>query len=660
VKPVSSRRSLLCGLALLPAVLATVGTGLGTANAEESRSAATYRPEVLARVGVVAAGRHFAAEAGLRMLARGGNAVDAGVAAVFAAAVTEISHFGLGGEVPIVLYLADRHEVLVINGQGVAPAAASVEYFRRLGDIPGGGPLAGAVPAVVDALAIALAEFGTLSLADVLAPAITLAEDGFPWYDYLARALAQELDNVRKYPSGARVYLQGPGGTAPAVGSVFRQPDLARTLRALVEEEQRHLERGRKAAIHAARDRFYRGDVGQRIARAAQDAGGLLTADDLARYVGRVERPTHAAFRTRHGSFEVFKTSFWGQGPVLLQALLILQGFDLERMGHNSTEYIHTVTEALKLALADRDAFYGDPDFAKVPIVGLLSEAYAAERRTLIDPLRAQNSIRPGDPWKFQPRADAPESDPRRTGVAAGRGIASQRAIALGTPASTPAARGAVASVARPALSGHRSFSPDTTNINVADANGNLFSASPSSGWFFAGVFIAGDTGVPLGNRMQAFVLNEDGHPNLVQGGKRPRTTLTPTVVLRDGKPFLALSSPGGDSQDQQALQVLLNLAVFNMRPQEAIEAPRFNSLHHHQSFGRHPFGDRDGRPGVLQVEDRIPVGTIEALRRLGHRVEVLGPFMMDTGTTLAGVDQRHGTLFGGADVRRERFVVGW
>jgi gamma-glutamyltranspeptidase/glutathione hydrolase len=361
----------------------------------------------------VAAGRHFAAEAGMRVLARGGNAADAGVAAVFAAAVTEISHFGLGGEVPILLYLADRRQVVVINGQGVAPAAASAEYFRRLGEIPSGGPLAGAVPAVVDALAIALAEFGTLSLAEVLAPAIALAEEGFPWYDFLARALDGELDNVRKYPSGARVYLQGPGGTVPAVGSVFRQPDLARTLRALVEEEQRHLGQGRKGAIHAARDRFYRGDVGQRIAQAAQAAGGLLTAEDLTRYQGRVERPTQAAFRTRHGSFEVFKTGFWGQGPVLLQALLVLQGFDLERMGHNSTEYIHTVTEALKLVLADRDTYYGDPDFAKIPAAGLLSEPYAVERRTLMDPLRAHNSIRPGDPWKFEPRPGAGESGPK-------------------------------------------------------------------------------------------------------------------------------------------------------------------------------------------------------------------------------------------------------
>ncbi|MBI4610430.1 MAG: gamma-glutamyltransferase family protein [Candidatus Rokubacteria bacterium] len=599
------------------------------------RGSGTYRPEVVGRVGAVAAGRHFAAEAGMRMLARGGNAVDAGVAATFAAGVTEISHFGMGGEVPIILYLADRRDVLVISGQGHAPAAASADLFRRQGGIPSNGPSAGTVPAVIDALAIALAEFGTLSLAEVLAPAIALAEEGFPWYEFLTRYLEPQLERMHRFPSGARVYLQGPGGTIPALGSIFRQPDLARTLRALVEEEQHHLSQGRRAAIYAARDRFYGGDVGQRIAKAVQEAGGLLTHADLAMYRGRVERPTRITFRTRHGTFEVFKTGFWGQGPVLLQALALLQSFDLERMGHNSTEYIHTVTEALKLALADRDAFYGDPEFAKVPASGLLSETYAAERRKLIDPLAANNLQRPGDPWKFEPRSERKRPEVGRDPRAGGR----ERTRAALSPPRDP---------------GVRLASPDTTTVNTADAKGNLFSASPSSAWFFGGVFIAGDTGVPLGNRMQAFVL-EEGHPNIVHGGKRPRTTLTPTIVLRDGKPYLALSSPGGDSQDQQALQVFLNMAVFNMSPQAAIEAPRFNSFHHRRSFGDHRF-----MGGGLELEDRIPPGVVEALRRLGHRVSVVGPFMMDTGTTLVGVEPKHGTLFGAADLRRQRFVVGW
>ena len=585
----------------------------------------TYRPEVVGRVGVVAAGRHFAAEAGLRMLTRGGNAFDAGVAATFTAAVTEISHFGMGGEVPIIVYLADRREVVVISGQGPAPTAASIDGFRRQRRIPTNGPSAGTVPAVVDALCIALAEFGTLSLADTLGPAIELA-DGFPWYDFLTLYLRPELERMAAFPSGARVYLQGPGGSIPAVGSIFKQADLARTLRALLEAEQQNAQRGRKAAIYAARDRFYRGDIGQRIAKAVREAGGLITDADLAGYKGRVERPTHAVFKTRHGTFEVFKTGFWGQGPVLLQALSILQGFDLERMGHNSADYIHTVTEALKLALADRDEFYGDPDFARVPARGLLSDAYAAERRRLIASDTAYTLPRPGDPWRFEPGARTLEPSPRPD----------PRLMAQTAP-----------------RSGHGST--DTTNINVADARGNLFSASPSSAWVFGGVFIAGDTGVPLGNRMQAFLL-EDKHPNVVQGGKRPRTTLSPTVVLRDAKPYVALSSPGGDSQDQQALQVLLNLAVFNMRPQEAVEAPRFNSLHYTESFGAHRFR----MAGGLEIEDRIPRDVVAEPQLRGHKVVTVGPFMMDTGIALAGVDPEHGTLFGAADVRRQRFVVGW
>ncbi len=613
-------------LGILATALMLFGTAMTATGAEQIQGTSTYRPEVLGRVGVVAAGRHFAAEAGMQMLARGGNAVDAGVAATFAAAVTEISHFGLGGEVPIVLYLAGQKKSVVINGQGTAPQAASAELFRRLGGIPENGPSAGTVPAVVDALTVALAEYGRLSLAEVLAPAIELA-DGFPWYEFLTRMFTPELEAIRRYPSGARIYLQGPGGSIPAVGSIFRQPELARTLRALAEEEQRNRVSGRKEAIYAARDRFYKGDIGRRIAQAVQESGGLLTAEDLAGYHGRVEAPTHVTFSIPGSpTYDIFKTGFWGQGPVLLETLNLLRGFDLKRMGHNSTAYIHTVTEALNLALADRDTYYGDPDFSAIPAAGLLSEAYAAERRQLIDPSRASPRVRPGDPWRFD----------------AGRSEANRASVGFQRVQISPDTWG-------------RAQSPDTTCVNAVDAQGNLFSASPSSAWVFGGVFVAGDTGVPLGNRMQAFVLNEDGHPNLVQGGKRPRTTLTPTVVLRDGKPYLALSSPGGDSQDQQALQVFLNIVVFGMSPQEAVEAPRFNSLHYERSFASH-----DYRGGALEIENRVPPEVVEGLRRLGHKINLLGSFMMDTGTTVVGIDPTYGTLFGAADLRRERFVVGW
>lgn len=583
----------------------------------------TYRPEVQGRTAIVAAGHHFSAVAGMRLVGLGGNAIDAGVAATFAAAVTEISHFGMGGEVPILLYLAERDEVLVINGQGTAPAAATAEHFRAAGGIPANGPAAGAVPAVVDSLLITLAEYGTRSLAEVLGPAIEFA-DGFPWYAFLDEVMERELDDVRKHPSGAQAYLQGPDQSIPEIGSVFRQPDLARTLRQLVEAEQSYQGDDRKAAIYAARDRFYRGDIATRIAAAVDAAGGLLTAADLAGYRGRIEAPARLKFRTAGAEFEVFKTGFWGQGPVLLQTLAILQGYDLAAMGHNSTEYIHTVTEALKLALADRDAHYGDPDFAEVPAVGLLSADYANARRALIEPERAHNLQRPGDPWVFEPKAGPV---PARTYPQPAAGIYAAATFA----------------------------SPDTTSINAVDAAGNLFSASPSSAWFFGGVFIAGDTGVPLGNRLQAFALAGDDHPNQVRPHKRPRTTLTPTLVSRDGKPFLALSTPGGDAQDQQNLQVFLNIAVFGMRPQQAIEAPRFNTMQYQKSFGDHEI-----LPGVLVLENRIPRSVSRALGKLGHKVKRVGPFMMLTATTLVGIDQRNGTLTGAADVRGQRFVTGW
>lgn len=611
----------------LAAAVAALALCSSVEAAESIRGSDTYRPEVRAKSGVVAAGRHFAAEAGLRMLAKGGNAVDAGVAAVFAAAVTEISHFGLGGEAPIIVYLAERKKVVVISGQGTAPAAASADHFRAAGGIPTNGPSAGAVPAVVDALAMVLAEYGTLALSEVLAPAIDLT-DGFPWYAFLTHYMRPHLQAIRAHPSGARVYLQGPGQSIPPVGSVFRQPALAATLRALADEEKQHASEGRRQAIYAARDRFYKGDVGKAIAAAVQAAGGLMTTDDLAGYRGRIEAPARGVFESVNGTFEIYKTGFWGQGPVLIQALNILQGFDLEAMGHNSTEYIHTVTEALKLALADRDMHYGDPAFADIPESGLLSEAYAAKRRQRIDPRRADARPRPGDPRPFEPRAG-------RSGVR--HAASAQRALVFSNAPPDP-----------------YSDSVDTTCINVADAAGNLFSAAPSSGWFFGGVFIAGETGVPLGNRMQAFVLDDES-PNVVEGGKRPRTTLSPTVVLRNGKPFMAVSTPGGDTQDQQILQVLLNIAVFGMAPQAAIEAPRFNTLHHERSFGDHKFWSR-----VLLVEERIPADVRAALGQLGHRVTVLGPFMMNTGVTLAGIDPRYGTLFGAADPRRQRFVVGW
>jgi len=591
-----------------------------------SVSAWPIRPEVAARHGVVAAGRSHSADAGARVLAAGGTAVDAGVAAVFAAAVVEISHFGLGGEAPILIYNARTREVVVINGQGPAPRAATAALFAGAASIPGNGPLGATVPAVVDAAALALSRFGTRSLGDVLAPAIALA-DGFPMYPFLHHYLEVERAACEPYPATMRAYY--PEGRITPVGETFRQPDLARTLRALVEAERTALLRGasREAAIEAGRDAFYRGDIARRIVAATREAGGLFSEADLAEYHGRVERPYSVAYR----DVEVFKAGPWNQSPALLQTLALLNGFDLAGMGAQSVDALHTTIEAVKLAYADRDRYYGDPDFVRVPMRGLLSAEYAAQRRSLIDPTTASLAQRPGDPWPFD------GGTPPRSG-AGHRGR-----LAVARPAGTPAAP-----------PGEMREAGDTTAVEVADAAGNLFSATPSSGWLLGGAFVAGDTGVPLSNRMQAFRL-DPASPNVLAGGKRPRTTLTPTIVLRGGQPFLAIGTPGGDNQDQQVLLVLLNLVDFRMGLQAAIEAPRVNSLHFESSFGEHRF-----EPGVLEVEASLPAAVQDGLRARGHVLRVRPAWGISTGVVAAGRDPATGGLRGGADPRRERHLVAW
>lgn len=599
-------------------VLLTAAVAVHVAPQEPTRGASpslqTMRPEIFGQRGIVAAGRHYSVAAGVRMLQRGGNAVDAGVATVFAASVVEISHFGFGGESPLMIYDAKTHEVIVVNGQGPAPKAATPDLFKAKGKIDGNGPLGATVPAVMDALAIALASKGTLRLEQVMQPAIELA-DGFPMYPFLRDHLMRERAATEKYEWSAKTYY--PNGRVPEAGEIFRQPNLARTLRAIVAAEKAAFARthNRVSAIRAGRDAFYKGDIARRIAAADRAAGGVLTYEDLALFHGQIEKPVSTNF---HG-YDVYKAGAWDQGPVLLQTLNILEAIDLKSMGANSAEYIHTVHEAIKLAFADRNAFYGDPAFAQVPLAGLLSKPYAAERRALIGQ-RASLDQRPGDPYKFDPDVKEPATRymPHAQGVAAPNGVG------------------------------------DTTCVDVVDQAGNLFSASPSSGWLLGGAFVAGDTGVPLSNRMQVFDLDPES-PNVLAGGKRPRTTLTPTIVLKDGRPFLATSTPGGDSQDQQILNVLLNMIVFGMPIQEAIEAPRINSLHPFSSFDSH-----ESLPGVLEIEDRVPAAVRDALTARGHKLNVLGAYGMSTGVIAVGVDPKNGTLRGGADVRRERYIFGW
>jgi gamma-glutamyltranspeptidase / glutathione hydrolase len=578
------------------------------------RRAETMRPEILGTHGIVAAGRHYSVAAGIRMLQRGGNAVDAGVATVFAAAVCEISHFGFGGEAPAMIYDAKTREIIVISGQGPAPKAANPGLFNADGMIPANGPLGATIPAVMDAMALALETRGTMRLETVMLPAIELA-DGFPMYAFLRGFLLSERQATEQYEWSAKTYY--PDGRVPEVGEMFRQPNLARTLRAIVAAEKRVFARthNRVAAIRAGRNAFYTGDIAHRIVDADRAAGGVFAYEDLAGYHGSIEKPVTTSF---HG-YDVYKAAPWNQGPVLLQTLNILEGIALESFGDNSAEYIHHVHEAIKLAYDDRNAYYGDPAFVKVPLAGLLSKAYAAERRALIG-RQAALDHRVGDPYRFDPGVKPPAVRYR------------------------PHAQGTHSSAA----------SGDTTCVDVVDKDGNLFSATPSSGWLLGGAFVAGDTGVPLSNRMQVFDL-DPASPNVLAGGKRPRTTLTPTLLLKDQKPFLAISTPGGDSQDQQILNVLLQVIVFGKDLQDAIEAPRINSLHPHSSFDNH-----DSEPGALEIENRVAPAVRDALTARGHRLRILGPYGMSTGVVAVGVDPRNGTLRGGADVRRERYIFGW
>jgi gamma-glutamyltranspeptidase / glutathione hydrolase len=576
----------------------------------------TVRSEVRATHGVIAAGRTFTVDAGARLLAAGGNAIDAGVASIFAAAVVEISHFGLGGEAPIIIYSARDKKVLVISGQGPAPRAATPEVFAAKGVIPGNGPLGATIPAVVDAVSIALQRYGTKSLGEVLAPAIELA-DGFPMYEFLHHYLESERAATEIYAWSRSTYY--PDGRITPTGQMFRQPNLAATLRAITAGEKDALAGGatRAAAIEAARDVFYKGPIAREMVAAVREAGGVMTEEDLASYHGRVEEPVSAPYR----GYAIYKAGFWTQGPALLQTLRILQGFDLHAMGQGSADALHTTVEAIKLAYADRDRYYGDPEFARVPGETLLSEPYARIRRALIDGRRASLEQRPGDPV---------------------RGTAELEPASVAHLASSRAAPASMKETG------------DTTSVQAADAEGNLFSATPSSGWLLGGAFVAGRTGVPMSNRMQAFSLDPES-PNLVAGGKRPRTTLTPTIVLKEGRPFLAIGTPGGDSQDQQILLVLLNIIDFGMDVQAAIEAPRVNSLHPVSSFEEHR-----AMPGVLEAEATLAAPVLAELAARGHVLRMRPANGISTGVVAAGIDPATGRLRGGADLRRERALVAW
>lgn len=582
----------------------------------------TLKPQVMGRRGVVAAGHPLVAEAGFRILQKGGNAVDAGVATMFAAGVVEQGSFGLGGEAPILIKLKGG-KVVAINGAGIAPELATVEFYRKLskndprlvsmatyegmkpGTIPSFGPLSAIVPGAIDAMLVSLENYGTMSFAEVIQPAIELAQ-GFPIDSRLIKAIEKGKEHLQKWPVSAKIFL--PNGQVPKEGDLFVQADLARTLQEMADAEKKAAG-DRKARIEAVREYFYRGPIAKRIATSCEQSGCLLREKDFAAYHAKVEEP----LTTNYRGIDVYKAGFWSQSPVMLQTLNLLEAFDLKSMGQNSAPYLHTLVESMKLAYADRDAYYGDPDFSKIP-VQLISKDYASLRRPLIDAKKASAEHIPGDPEHMRAKA-SPEFIKAR-------------------------------------LSARNGEHEDTTCVNVIDKDGNMFSGTPSGAWLPS--VIAGDTGLPLTQRAQSFVLT-DGHPNQIAPHKRPRITLTPTIALKKGQPFLAFSTPGGDSQDQTLLQNFLNVVEFGMEPQEAVEAPRVNSLAMYSSFD-----DHSDQPLKLLVEDRIPAKTIDELKTLGHVPVVEGPWSNPTAPTMIEFDPETGVIKAGADVRGHRYAIGW
>jgi gamma-glutamyltranspeptidase/glutathione hydrolase len=585
---------------------ATVFLFLLTTLAAQTRT--TMFPPVRGTREMVGAANNFEVEAGFRILTQGGNAVDAGVATILAAAVTEQARFGIGGEIPILIKMAGKPAV-AISGVGVAPGKATPEFYRnrkpepweeagRMPPIPSQGILATTIPGVFDGLILALSQFGTMSFAQVSAPAIEYAE-GFPIGEEFAGFIKNTQKILELWPASASFFL--PGGVPPVRGEVFREPTLAKTLRELAAAEKKA--RGKRAAkLKAVRDLFYQGSLAKRIAAFSESNGGLVSYDDLKNFHAETDQPRTTTYR----GYEVLKPGFWTQGPVMLEMLNLLEGYDLKAMGHNSPEYLHTVVEAAKLGFADRDRYYGDPKFSTIPEQMLLSKDYATQRRKLMDPNKASMEHRPGS---FAPPGNMPT-----TGSAGEHGAVQ-----------------------------------DTTCVNVVDRHGNVLSATPSGAWLPS--VIAGDTGIPFGSRLQTLLLTP-GHANQLQPGKRPRVTLSPTIVLKDGKPFLALSTPGGDNQDQALLQVLLNIIDFGMSPQEAVEAPRFQTEHFYASFANHEFV-----PGKLNLESRIPKATADRLSAMGHRVSVTGEWSNSSAPTVIQIS--NGTLQGGADPRRSRFIFG-
>lgn len=619
------------------AVLATPLTMLLCASPASLDAQHTERPVLHGKHWVAVTGKPLSATAGAMIFQQGGNAVDA-AAAMLAAGCTMWDTLGCGGETQALIYHPGLKKVIGINALGVAPTGATAEFFRSKGMLfpPEYGPLAAVTPGTPGGLMTMLAEYGTMSLAQVLAPAIQMAEDGYAIEAQAANGIERGKDQIKqwKYSPGVFLTHAGEEREAPRAGEIFRQPDLAATFRKLVEAERKALaaKKSRKEAIYAAYDRFYKGDIAEEIVRGIREDGGLFTMQDLANWKVIIEEP----YKTTYRGYEVYKLPVWQQGPVMLQALNILENADLKAMGYNSADYIHTIYQAMNLAYADRDFYYGDPYFApEEPVAGLMSKEYAKARFAQMNHKRNDEDVKPGDPYPYQGGTN-PFKDLLASWSTDGpRPDSARRAGTAETDAELD-----------------EEFTRGTTSIQAADAEGWVVSVTPSGGWLPA--VIAGRTGIGLSQRMQAFnVEAEDGPYNVVQPGMRPRVTLTPTIAMKDGKPWMAFSVQGGDTQDQDLLQFFLSMVEFGRNVQQAAEHPGFHSYQMRSSFGGH-----NARPGRLQLNEGVPDWVRADLDSRGYNLVysryTSGPI------TAIWIDQAHGTLWGAASNFGEDYGIAW
>src|SRR2546421_2931425 len=584
----------------------------GAAMAQEGESDAnattrTMRPVIRGQHFAVASMKAEATRAAERILEKGGNAFDAIVAGQAVLGIVDQAMNGIGADATLLVYDAKTKKVYSIDAEGTAPKLATIEWYKEHngGKLPVNDSLLSAtVPGCIDAWYILLDRWGTMSFAQVLAEAIDLAENGFPVGDSFARAAATS-QKIRKYPTSAKVYL--PNGRAPQAGEIFRNPDLARTLRRLVEAETQNKSKGRHEGLKAARDRFYRGDIAHEMARFSEDNGGLFCYEDFVDYTAKIEDPVSIDYR----GFQVYKNASATQGPAELFALRILEGYDLKAMGHNSADYIHTSVEATKLAMADREKYLGDTDFIKIPYAGLLSKEYAAERRAMIDKNTASLTFRPGTAEKFT--SDA-------------------------TPLYRPV---------KITTSDFADHDGDTSYIAVIDSARNMISFTPSLHSAFGTGVVMGNLGFIFNCRGDYYSL-EPGEANALAPGKRPRSTLQATLVMKDGQPHMVLGTPGADQQVLLTMQTLLNMIEFGMNVQQAIESPKWLT----RAFPASPF-PHTMYPGDLSVESRIPEDVRKQLLARGHKLKVTGAWSNGSLAAIV-IDPKTGVLHAGTDPRTE------